>query len=363
MKRVRINVGNVGLVYKNDNYKKVITAGVHWLSFGETVTMYDMTKRFVSDVELNILLEDNKLSEMLHVVDVKDNELALRYYEGNLKEVLVTGKYVYWKGVRDYTFTNIDISQIEVPDNIDKRLLTNSLLVNYIRMYIVDAHEKGLLFVDNKFQKELSSGTYIFWKNATSIAVDKVDLRRTRMEISSQEILTKDKAAIRLNFEAQYKVVDINKAVLENKNFEKQLYVVIQLIVREYTSTLTLDELLEQKDEISSAIQKAAKAKAADLGVEVSNCGIKDIILPGDVKDIMNQVLIAQKKAQANVISRREETASARSQLNTAKMMEENPMLFKLKEMEYVEKIAERINSISVSGGSQIIDQMKTLFS
>lgn len=363
MKKVRINVGNVGLVFKNGDYKRVITAGAHWLSFGETVEVYDMTKRFVSAIDLNILLEDDTLASMLNIINVKDNELALRFDEGSLKEVMMRGKYVYWKGVRDYTFVVEDISNIAVSDNFDKKYLTNSLLMNYIRMYIVAAHEKGLLYIDNKFEKVLDSGSYIFWKNATTVAVEKVDLRRTRMEISSQEILTKDKAAIRINFEAQYRVTDINKALVENKGFEKQLYVAIQMIVRAYTSTLTLDELLEQKDEISIAIQKAAQTKAADLGVEVSNCGIKDIILPGDVKDIMNQVLIAQKKAQANVISRREETASARSQLNTAKMMEENPMLFKLKEMEYVAEIAERINNISLSGGNQIIDQMKTLFS
>jgi hypothetical protein len=94
----------------------------------------------------------------------------------------------------------------------------------------------------------------------------------------------------------------------------------------------------------------------------VKNCGVRDIILPGEMKDIMNQVLIAQKKAEANVIMRREETASTRSLLNTAKLMEENAMLFKLKEMEYVEKIADKINSISLSGGNQIIDQLKDIF-
>jgi len=72
--------------------------------------------------------------------------------------------------------------------------------------------------------------------------------------------------------------------------------------------------------------------------------------------------LIAQKKAQANVITRREETASTRSLLNTAKLMEDNTMLFKLKEMEYVEKIADKIGEISVSGSGNIVEQLKTIF-
>ena len=76
----------------------------------------------------------------------------------------------------------------------------------------------------------------------------------------------------------------------------------------------------------------------------------------------MNQVLIAQKRAQANTITRREETASTRSLLNTAKLMEDNEMLLKLKEMEYVERIADKINTISVSGGAQVVDQLKQIF-
>ena len=90
---------------------------------------------------------------------------------------------------------------------------------------------------------------------------------------------------------------------------------------------------------------------------------VKDIILSGELRNIMNQVLVAQKQAQANVITRREETASTRSLLNTAKLMEDNDMLFKLKEMEYVERIADKINNISLSGGNQVVDQLKEIFS
>ena len=181
-------------------------------------------------------------------------------------------------------------------------------------------------------------------------------------EINGQEILTKDKAALRINGQAQYKVVDIEKALLQNKDYDKQLYVAFQLALREYIGGFSFDELLEKKETIAPFILKAVSDKALALGVEVTGFGIRDIILPGDVKEIMNQVLIAEKKAQANIIMRREETASTRSLLNTAKLMEDNNMLFKLKEMEYVEKIAEKISNITVSGNGQLVEQLKQIF-
>lgn len=181
-------------------------------------------------------------------------------------------------------------------------------------------------------------------------------------EINGQEILTKDKAMLRINAWAQHKVVDIEAALLHNKEYDRQLYVSFQAALREFAATYTIDELLEKKETLGVFVITAVKEKAPLLGVEVLGFGIRDIILPGDMKDIMNQVLIAEKKAQANIIMRREETASARSLLNTARLMEENQMLFKLKEMEYVEKIAEKISHISVNGNGMLIDQLKQIF-
>lgn len=363
MKKVRINAGHAGLIYKKGDYKTVVDAGSYWLGLGEEIEIFDMTKRFYTETSLNILLQDATLASMLHVIEVKDNEIVIRYDYGNIKEVLPPGKYAYWKGVNDFTFKRADLKKIEITEDLSREELSKPILLSYIRGYSVASYEKGLLFVDGKFQKELDSGIYFFWKNTIPVTVEKVDMRQVRMEVSGQEILTKDKAAVRINFETIYRVTDIIKALVDNKDYDKQLYVVIQLAVREQVSTLTLDELLEQKDAISNSILESIKAKTGSLGVSLFSCGIKDIILPGEMKDIMNQVLIAQKKAQANVITRREETASARSQLNTAKLLEENPMLFKLKEMEYVEKIAEKINNISLSGGGQIVDQLRQIFS
>jgi regulator of protease activity HflC (stomatin/prohibitin superfamily) len=362
MKRVRINVGKIGVVTKKGDYKRVLTAGAYWLGFSEKVNTYEMSKMYTSDIDLTIMLKDEKFKDLVEVLEVKDNEIALKYEDGNFKSVLASGKYFYWKGLMDFKFIKADLGKVEIKEQIDLAVLKNVMVEKYIRSFDVQSFEEGLLFVDGKFIKKLTKGTYYFWKNAISVSVLKTDMRQLQLEISGQEMLTKDKAALRVNFYTQFKVSDVQKALLDSKDFEKQLYILMQLALREFIGTMTLDEMLDNKDGIAKYVSKVLKEKAEKLGVEIVDCGVRDVILPGDVKDIMNQVLIATKQAQANTIVRREETASTRSLLNTAKLMEDNAMLFKLKEMEYIEKIADRIGEITVSGGGQVVDQLKQIF-
>ena len=321
-----------------------------------------MTMSFVAPVELNILLLDEKLSGLLEVVEVKEEELVLQLENGLLKAVLTAGRYTFWKSVIRNEFIRVDISKPEIDERINKSWLNKSMVMAWVRTFEVLNYEKGLLYIDGKFRELLEPGTYYWWKNRISVQVYRADMRQLQLEINGQEILTWDKAALRINAWAQYKLVDIQKALVLNKEYDKQLYVAFQLALREYIAGYAFDELLEKKDSLAPFVLEQVKEKAAGLGVEVLSFGIRDIILPGDVKEIMNQVLIADKKAQANSIMRREETASTRSLLNTAKLMEDNAMLWKLKEMEYVEKIAEKISNISVSGNGMLLDQLKQLF-
>lgn len=362
MKRIRINAGNVGLIFRGGDFKRVITEGVHWISPFDGVVRYDMSKPFYPFAELNLLLKNEQLKELLQVVEVKDNEIALQFENGNFKSVLTPGRYTYWKGMTDFSIELIDLNEMEISRNLDKSIFSRKELYPFVRIFVIESHQKGVLYIDGKFEKVLSTGTIYFWKNEVPVKVETVDLRQRQLEISGQEILTRDKAGLRVNFVTQFKVVDIEKALIDNKDYEKQLYMFVQLALREFIGTYTLDELLEKKEAISTFVMKVLKTKSTALGVQISDCGVRDIILPGEVKDIMNQVLIAQKQAQANVITRREETASTRSLLNTAKLMEDNEMLFKLKEMEFVEKIADKIGEITVAGNGQVIDQLKGLF-
>jgi hypothetical protein len=360
--RITIKAYQVGLVFENRKLITVLEEGKFWIFGNKEVNVYEMKNSFVTPIELNILMQNEKLASMLYVVEVADNEIALYFVNGIFKEVLTTGRYAFWKGYMENTFIKADTSKVNITEKIAVNMLENAKVRAYIRKFQVANFEKGLLFVNGAFVKELVAGTYYFWNNTISVEVKNVDTRKQQMEISGQELLTKDKAALRINFFASYKVMDVTKALVNNKDFEKQLYVTMQLALRAFVSTFTLDELLTKKDTIAEVILEETKNKIVDLGLQVFAVGIRDIILPGDMKEIMNQVLVAEKKAQANSIMRREETASTRSLLNTAKLMEENEMLWKLKEMEYVEKIADKIGEITISGSGNIIGQLKEIF-
>ncbi len=361
VKRIKIEAYQVGLLFENRKLVKVLEEGLHWVFGNKNVIIYDMAKSFQAPFELNILLQNEVLASMLDVVEVADNEIVLQFVNGNFKSVLPAGRYAFWKGIVKNEFTRADLSKIEITENIPVNILDLQLKM-FSRKFIVASNDKALLFVNGTFVKELKSGTHYFWNNAITIEVKTVDTRQQQLEISGQELLTKDKAGLRINFFVRYQVIDIMKALVENKDFEKQLYVAMQLALRAFVGGLTLDELLSKKDAIAEAILEEAKTKIKDLGLTISDAGIRDVILPGDMKEIMNQVLVAEKKAQANSIMRREETAATRSLLNTAKLMEENEMLWKLKEMEYVEKIADKIGEITISGGGNVIGQLKEIF-
>lgn len=362
MKRVKVNAYEIALVFSNGAFTGMLKPGTYWFWNGETVYVYSLTEPFIPPVELNILLQDKELSEALLLIEVKENEIVLLYENNFLKQVLLPGRHVYWKGPVLYSTITADISKIEITEAIDRTTLANRLVFPFVRTFSVENYEKGLLFIDGKFVEELEPGVYNWWKNSISLSVQKSDTRQLQLEINGQEILTKDKAALRLNAYAQYRVSDIRKALLHNKEYDKQLYVAFQLVLREYVAGFNFDELLEKKESIAPYVLENIRSRAEALGVSVSGFGIRDIILPGDMKEIMNQVLLAEKKAQANAIMRREETASTRSLLNTAKLMEENTMLWKLKEMEYVEKIAEKISNISVGGNGKLVEQLKEIF-
>lgn len=220
-------------------------------------------------------------------------------------------------------------------------------------MYVLEVPDTavGMLSVNGRFEKMLTPGVYGYWTFNRRIAVDIIDMRLQTIEVTGQEILSKDKVSLRANLSATYQVEDAEKLRAKIAKPDEYLYREMQFGLRQVLGTRTLEEILSDKGDLDGAIATYVKNKVGEYGLKVTSVGVKDIILPGDMKSILNQVVETEKAAQANVIKRREETSATRSLLNTAKLMDEHPTLMRLKELEALEKVTDKIDRLTVFGG------------
>lgn len=351
-----------GLLFKKGSYVKCLRPGTYRFAAwsGYSAILMELAEPFVvPGKELAFFLQDAELRSELAIVEVGDHEYALHYEDGRFARLLTPGQYAFWNVAKNHEFRRIDVRVPELTDAIERSILPR--LAGYYQMFEVASWETGLLFYDNVLQRELRPGRYYFWKGPVSVAVKSVDLRQQQLDMTGQEIMTEDKVTLRLNFVCQYRIVNPLKA-LEIRGFDEQMYILLQLILREYVGTMKLDDLLRTKQEIGAYALGKLNERSGEYGVAFLSAGVKDVILPGDVRDILNTVLLAEKKAQANLITRREETASTRSLLNTAKLMDENGTLYRLKELEFLEKICEKIGTISLTDrGGGLLEGLNSL--
>lgn len=358
MKKIIINENQKGFLFKNGRYMKLLDAGKYYPVGGKEIEISHLDQAITSErCALETLLEDPQISNRVSVVEVGDEELALHYINGKFSAVLHHGKYAFWSVTDQHEFKRIDISVPIVDDAVPAYIFSKIPQMYYVKIEVAE-YQKARLYFDQKLERILDAGTYYFWKTPVKIDVHFVDTRLTQMNITGQEILTADKVSLRINFVCNYRVTDYVRISAEIDDFAEQLHIAAQLALREYVGKYKLDEILENKEQMSSFVFERLKARERELFVEITDAGVKDIILPGEIREIMNTVLIAEKRAQANVITRREEVASTRSLLNTAKLMDENKTLYKLKELEYVERICENVGSISLNGNSDILSQL-----
>ena len=358
MKKVIINENQRGLLFKNGKYVKMLPAGKYFSYGGKEIEVLNLDQPIISDkCALDIILSDIMVANNVSVIEVADEELALHFVNGKFASVLRHGKYAFWSLIDKHEYKIVDISTPEVSADVPEYIFTKIPSIYYTKVEVLE-YQKARLYFNQKFIKILDAGTYYFWKNGVKIDVGFVDTRLTQMDITGQEILTQDKVSLRINFVCNYRVTDYVKILTEIDDFAEQMHVAAQLALREYVGKYKLDEILENKTQMSEFVFAKLKEKEKELFVEITDAGVKDIILPGEIREIMNTVLVAEKRAQANVITRREEVASTRSLLNTAKLMDENQTLYKLKELEYVERICENVGNINLNGNTDVLSQL-----
>lgn len=240
--------------------------------------------------------------------------------------------------------------------------VATQLMAPHMSSYEIPSDHVGMLHIDGVFNKPLASGFYAYWHGGKRVSLTMLDTRLTTLEITGQEMLTQDKVPLRVNVTAGYKIINGPLMISSLNDYKDFIYKEIQFALRAAIGSKTLDGLLENKTETDTQILGYMQEKAMVQGIEMVSLGIKDLILPGEIKTILGKVVEAEKAAQANVIRRREETAATRSLMNTSKVMEDNPVALRLKELETLERITEKIDRISVYGGLESLLKQLTSF-
>jgi regulator of protease activity HflC (stomatin/prohibitin superfamily) len=259
---------------------------------------------------------------------------------------------VYWTEAGPWTTERFDVAgDLAVPDKVQKRLAGVGKLGLATSVDVAEGHV-GLLFVDGKFVRELEAGAVMFWAVTRKVTVKVIDLRRQSLDVTGQEILTRDRVTLRVNLAAEYQVVDAVKAATTVKDFADALYRALQFAFRKSLGAKSLDEILADKVTAEAEAIAEVRTQMAAIGLSVGEIAVKDVVLPGEMRDILNKVVAAEKEAEANVIRRREETNATRSLLNTARVMSENPVMLRLKELEALSEIAGKVERLTIHNGT-----------
>lgn len=318
----------------------------------------------VSLAGIENLMRSNRAALESEIVelDLGKRELGLVYERGKLSRVLAPGtRQFYWLGADPVRLERIDLATLAIEPaqlaelrspaslELQREIQAAALIVE------VASEQVGLLNVDGSLQAVLAPGVYGYWRYGRSLRVDLVDTRLAELEVAGQEILTRDKVSLRVNLVAVYRVTDVVLSKTRVADVRAYAYRELQFGLRQAIGTRPLDALLADKGSIDGSVAEYAKAKLGEVGITLTSVGVKDLILPGEMKAILNQVVEAEKQAQANLIKRREETAATRSLLNTAKILEESPVLMRLKELEALEKITDKVGQLTVIGGFESV--------
>jgi SPFH domain / Band 7 family len=204
----------------------------------------------------------------------------------------------------------------------------------------------ALRYVDGALDAVLPAGRHAAFSVAKKVTFAVIDLRERLIAVAGQDVMTRDRVTLRLSISAAFKVSDVERLATVARAPDELVYLALQLAAREAVGARALDELLASRESLSVELAAAVKDRALKVGLELVELGVKDVVLPGEMKALLNRVIEAQKAAEANVITRREEVAAVRSMAQTAKVLAENPLLMRLKELEAYQGLASKVGQV-----------------
>ncbi len=363
---VRVGRHQRGVWFRDGDVQGVLTPGRHRFWRANTaVEVHDIADGEYHSEQLRSVMGadgavEQELGEYLDITQLDGNQVGMLLVDKRVARLIPPGGVcARWREAENCQLDVVDFSaNAEVPVHWLQALeqTPNSIALfrgvrdALLRVKVEYGHV-ALLMVNGQCERVLTPGQYGFFRFDREVYANQVDLRLQELEVNGQEILTRDRVSLRVNAVAQYRVEDPVKAAADVADVQALIYRALQFALRQTLGALPLDELLADKSALTALVHEAVATQVAMHGVVVDAVGVKDIILPGEMKTILNQVVEAEKQAEANSVRRREETANVRQLANTARQLEGNAMMARLRELETLERVTQQIDSMTVFNG------------
>jgi regulator of protease activity HflC (stomatin/prohibitin superfamily) len=338
------------IVLRNGRFLRILQPGQHWVWTWPGLVDVERVDLAAAMQPLTRSAFPDELPGT-DILTVGPAQRVIRRVQGRVVQVLLPGRYRLWNAIPHESFEVVEL--MDEPAH----LADNDILYPAHSDWTTrsSTSDSALVLIRNgEAQRALAPGRYRFWAGGPWGATA-IDTRETTVEMATQDLLTADQVTVRVKPEFTSQVVDPTAFVRTGAGTTR-LYAAVQLALREVISTVTLEGLVDQREVMSETLTKRAQALLPDTGVALTAAWVKDIILPGEVKDLLNRVTLARKQAEAQSIKRREEVASTRQLANTAKLLDKNPVLLRLKELEALGELVGKIDKLVVVGSPDLMN-------
>lgn len=205
----------------------------------------------------------------------------------------------------------VETTSRQTPGNTTPQYTPGRLTMTRKEIIIKNTH-RGLRYEDGKLTAVLDAGRYVIpyridlgFYRMPHVEIALVDMRERDLTIKGQEILTADKVAIRVSIIVQFRVTDPRAALEAVASYEERIYADVQLAARRSLASMALEEILTNRNRLSEDILRDVKEIAAGYGVEILRADVKDLIFPGNLQEIMNRVLAAERMSEAQLVEAR----------------------------------------------------------
>lgn len=222
----------------------------------------------------------------------------------------------------------------------------------------IDEYERGVKFSKGKFSKIMQPG----WNLVLPIfeSYKKIDIRTKVVDVPEQDVITKDNVSVRINAVIYYKIFDASKAILEVENFYYAVSQLAQTTMRNVVGSVSLNELLGEREKISVEICKIIDEATDPWGIKVENVELKDVSLPEEMKRVIAKAAEAEREKEAILTKAKGEVEASKNLAIAAETMSSTPGALHLRTLSTINDISsDQSNTIIFCLPIEVLEAIK----